>query len=171
MAESDSTFGLCECGCGRPTNIAKSTNRAWGHVKGQPVRFLRGHLKRQRTHLHVYLKRWVNGSTKAAHIVVAEAAIGKQMPIGAQVHHVDGDKQNNRPANLVICQDAEYHMLLHARQRIVAAGGHPDVHRICGRCKALKTIPEMVASKSIGNYRCRDCQRERNRIYRSKERT
>lgn len=34
---------LCECGCGNPVPIARETNRKVGHIKGQPVRFIRGH--------------------------------------------------------------------------------------------------------------------------------
>jgi HNH endonuclease len=37
---------LCECGCGEPTKIATQTSKQYGHVKGQPVRFLRGHSAR-----------------------------------------------------------------------------------------------------------------------------
>lgn len=37
---------LCECGCGEPVSIAKQTSRAFGHVKGQPVRFRPGHYAR-----------------------------------------------------------------------------------------------------------------------------
>jgi hypothetical protein len=33
----------CECGCGQATKIAKKTNRHYGRVKGQPMRFLSGH--------------------------------------------------------------------------------------------------------------------------------
>lgn len=44
---------LCECGCGQPTELAKKTNRAWGHIKGEPLRFVHGHQGRsQRTHGH-----------------------------------------------------------------------------------------------------------------------
>jgi hypothetical protein len=35
--------GLCECGCGQRTTIAAETDRRSGRVKGQPVRFIRGH--------------------------------------------------------------------------------------------------------------------------------
>jgi transposase-like protein len=38
--------GLCECGCGEPSPIASKTNRALGHIKGQPVRFINGHRSR-----------------------------------------------------------------------------------------------------------------------------
>lgn len=37
---------LCECGCGQPTRIAKVNDRRYGHVKGQGVRFLKGHSHR-----------------------------------------------------------------------------------------------------------------------------
>lgn len=37
---------LCECGCGNPAPIAKATNKKWGHVKGQPSRFVHGHHNR-----------------------------------------------------------------------------------------------------------------------------
>jgi hypothetical protein len=42
MADSDS-IKLCECGCGKPAPIAKRTNNKFGHVRGEPVRFYRGH--------------------------------------------------------------------------------------------------------------------------------
>jgi HNH endonuclease len=35
--------GLCECGCGLATPIAKVTNRKRGYIKGQPQRFVKGH--------------------------------------------------------------------------------------------------------------------------------
>jgi HNH endonuclease len=35
--------GSCLCGCGRPTRLATQTISKWGHIKGQPVRFLPGH--------------------------------------------------------------------------------------------------------------------------------
>lgn len=36
--------GLCECGCGQRTPISKKTRGERGIVKGQPVRFIRGHM-------------------------------------------------------------------------------------------------------------------------------
>ena len=33
----------CECGCGQPAPIAKTTNRRDGRIKGQPARFISGH--------------------------------------------------------------------------------------------------------------------------------
>lgn len=73
------------------------------------------------------------GSTKAEHIVIAEAAMGKTLPVGAEVHHVDENKANNAPSNLVICPDRAYHQLLHRRMRALEACGHAD-WRKCHRC-------------------------------------
>lgn len=35
--------GLCECGCGNAAPLARQTNLKYGHVAGEPVRFVHGH--------------------------------------------------------------------------------------------------------------------------------
>ncbi len=40
---NEPTIHLCECGCGKPTNIATKTNKTAGWIKGEPLRFLHGH--------------------------------------------------------------------------------------------------------------------------------
>ena len=62
---------LCECGCGQVTAIARDTNPRWGHVRGRPFRFVRGHnfhTKESRTALAVRNK----GNTHA---------LGRKRPI------------------------------------------------------------------------------------------
>jgi 5-methylcytosine-specific restriction endonuclease McrA len=39
----DNTSGLCMCGCGQRTSIAKQSDKRDGVVKGQPLRFVKGH--------------------------------------------------------------------------------------------------------------------------------
>ena len=41
---------LCECGCGNPAPIAKQTSSYRGRVKGQPLRFINGHNRGNRSH-------------------------------------------------------------------------------------------------------------------------
>jgi hypothetical protein len=35
--------GLCQCGCGQPAPIAARTVKSRGRIKGQPMKFIRGH--------------------------------------------------------------------------------------------------------------------------------
>ncbi len=96
------------------------------------------------------------------HIVIAEAALGKPLPLSVEIHHVDGNKRNNANRNLVICQDREYHLLLHVRARIVRAGGDPNTQRLCSGCKALKPFAAFNKAKADKAYglqgQCRECQ-------------
>lgn len=77
----------------------------------------------------------VDGKQKREHITIAEKALGKPLPIGACVHHVDENRANNRNDNLVICPDNSYHMALHMRLRALRACGNSDWHKclFCGK--------------------------------------
>lgn len=44
---------------------------------------------------------------KYEHVHIAEKALGKAIPKGSVVHHVDENPANNAAENLVICQDAK----------------------------------------------------------------
>jgi len=48
------------------------------------------------------------------HIVIIEREIGKRIPNGMVVHHIDGNKRNNKRDNLFLCTVSE-HNNLHAR--------------------------------------------------------
>ena len=39
--------GLCQCGCGERTPVALSTSHKWGHVAGQPRKYMPGHSNRR----------------------------------------------------------------------------------------------------------------------------
>lgn len=81
-----------------------------------------------------YLFRSIDGRTVYEHVAIAERALGKPLPPGAEVHHCNGDPADNRPGNLVICPDHAYHMLLHQRERALIACGHADWRpcKVCG---------------------------------------
>lgn len=57
------------------------------------------------------------GRIKYEHVWIAEAALGRAMKFGEEVHHVDGNPANNDPSNLIICPSRSYHKLLHKRER------------------------------------------------------
>jgi hypothetical protein len=68
-------------------------------------------------HIDGYWIQKINGESELRHRVIAEKALGKKLPPGAEVHHVDEDKSNDSNNNLVICQNRSYHKLLHKRAR------------------------------------------------------
>lgn len=129
--------GYCQCGCGNKTNLAVKTWPRWGYVKGKPMRFLVGHSSRVRDYRGEKNPRWSGGRSVSSggyvrrytpghpradrsgrvleHILVAEKALGKMLPPGTEVHHVNGDKSDNRNSNLVVCPDGGYHQLLEVR--------------------------------------------------------
>lgn len=95
------------------------------------------------------------------HIFIAEIALGRFMPRGVIVHHHDKDRSNNANDNLVICEDTNYHHILHERMRIIEYGGDPNNDLVCGKCRRClpKSMFFVDKSRSRGfTYRCRNCQ-------------
>lgn len=105
-----------------------STHTHWNHdgvalhYKGYKLRRFMGHPRGDKS------------SFVLEHILIAEWVLGRSLKDEEQVHHVDEDKGNNSPSNLVICPDAAYHKLLHRRAAAVQAG-FPARYRRCKFCK------------------------------------
>lgn len=159
--------GFCLCGCGQRTAVASKTDYRRGAVKGLPMNYVESH--NSRITRRSYVRHRINGESVQEHVAVATRALGKPLPRGAEVHHVDENKRNNAGRNLVVCQDRSYHQLLHVRARVVRAGGNPNTQRICSRCRLLKSFGEFSkcgANKSGGlNRTCRACQAEYRKTY------
>jgi len=92
------------------------------------------------------------------YILVAEKALGKPLPSKVAIHHVgslDDDKL------IVICENNAYHLILHARKRIVEAGGNPNTQKICSKCKNVKDrilFNHTTQGDGRSNY-CKECER------------
>jgi hypothetical protein len=134
----------CQCGCGQEAPISKYTDKRHGAVKGQSLKFIVGHnlgkgpactfwkggrSKTKAGYVTVYMPDHPRAHKGHVfeHIIIAEKALGKQLPPKAVVHH-------HNPMQLVICQDQAYHLLLHRRKRAIAACGHANWRR-CWVCK------------------------------------
>ena len=137
----------CLCGCGASVSLGRS------FVSGHNLRTL----KRTRIHRQRIADaqrrawrtkrvrkpigtKWVDsggyvrvkvvtgkGRWKLEHVMVVERELGRPLRRGEIVHHVNGDRQDNRPENLYLCRDHSHHNEVHrseaAALRVLLATG------------------------------------------------
>jgi hypothetical protein len=174
--------GFCQCGCGERTSIAKRTRPQSQTVKGEPQRFVFGHALRGRNREKSV--NWKGGRRKDKdgcilikdpshlradsytgyvyeHILVAEKALGKPLTIDIIVHHFNEVRSDNRPENLVICQDENYHRLLHKRTRAFKECGHAGWLK-CQFCKQYDDPKNMIIKQRSGRRMGQTQARHRN---------
>ena len=96
------------------------------------------------------------------HRIIAAAALGKPLPKGVEIHHVDGNGRNNEHENLVICPDKSYHRLLHRRANALAATGNPNFRK-CNHCKQWGDPSLMFICGKVALHR--PCKAEKERTY------
>jgi hypothetical protein len=105
------------------------------------------------------------------HRLRAERALGKPLPLGVVVHHADGTKQDDAP--LVICENEQYHRLLHKLLRIHQAGGNPWTDRICPECQRVLPFAQFPGGHAMkrSQARCHVCNRAHVRAANARKRT
>jgi hypothetical protein len=120
--------------CGEPHKPHKPSSRfcskscAWAATKGPDYNAQisrdsashRGDLQRGRGEGKTYRK--LNG--RHEHRVIAEQKLGRRLRRGEVVHHIDGDRFNNDPANLEVMTQAE-----HMREHGLGIPGKPLSHQ------------------------------------------
>lgn len=60
-----------------------------------------------------YILVCINGKQRYQHIVIAEKALGRRLKKGEIVHHLNGDRSDNKNGNLLVCL-SPYHKYLHS---------------------------------------------------------
>ena len=159
--------GLCHCGCGQKTTIARKTNTAKGWIKGQPISYIQYHNMR----LHP-LRKCTNWKGDA----VGESAarlrahrlyrnIGPCTMCGnlkSERHHKDGNPRNNNSENIqILCH--YHHMEVDGRLKQVAgfAAKRKETHICAGRgeqwpirCETCGQYISYETGKQVGGNAC-----------------
>ena len=122
--------GICMCGCGGAAPIAKVSRD--GYKKGEPKRFIQYHNCCGEGECN---PRWNKGRTINGngyvmisapdhpradkygyvyeHILVLEKVMGRPILRTEAIHHLDGNKSNNDPKNLVLFATMGMHTKFH----------------------------------------------------------
>lgn len=110
---------------------------------------------------HGYVVISSDGIQRSEHVQIVERVLGRSLPKGAEIHHVNEKRNDNRNCNLVVCPSSAYHRLLHQRTRAYNACGHANWLK-CKICKQYSAPDQIITRKDAGNFH-RDCFNRYNR--------
>jgi hypothetical protein len=166
----------CECGCGQPPPLAKASDKTRGYVRGEPIRFVKGHNAKLWTARPVEERFWekvdtsgdcwlwkagishqgygrfspTRDKTGAAHRYSYELVNGP-IPEGLVIDHLCAVKACVNPSHLEAVTTAE-----NIRR------AHPSI--VTNRCKyGHEYTPENTGVTAAGFRQCRACARIRSR--------
>lgn len=173
-------YGLCYCGCGEKTKLATQSSVRDGWIKGQPIKFIRGHnngsgknnpnWKNGKTihkckstcYFLIYLPEHPRSNHKGyimEHILITEKINNGPLPRGAVVHHIDGNGLNNNENNLMIFQSSTEHNIYHRKERAFKICGHDD-WRKCKYCKRYDSVENLHMELSGNGGYHKKCKKE-----------
>jgi hypothetical protein len=97
-----------------------------------------------------YVAIGIGAAKKQEHVLIVEMVLGRTLPRGVEVHHVNEIKTDNRNENFVVCQDRAYHNLIHMRTKAHDACGNAS-YRKCVHCKSYDDPVNMTRTGNPTN--------------------
>lgn len=158
----------CQCGCGGTTKDPHK-NYMRGHTPHSiesRIKMSNSMYKGSKTidsHGYLRVRYGGVGKTTKEQRLIAEKVLGKKLKDSYKVHHVNGNRSDNRNCNLVICEDNAYHFLLHKRERAYRACGNVN-WRKCEICKQWDDPRNLVIKECDRHCYHRECYRSRDRL-------
>jgi len=161
--------GLCKCGCGGKTGIARQNDFKNGYTKGEHVYYIRGHVKynggiARHSKGYVLIKKTDHPRADVRgyvfeHILVMEKSIGRHIKTHECVHHIDEAPNNNNLSNLFLCRDNAEHKTIHLQKRAAVACGN-QFWRKCRLCKVYDDTDKMYFNPANNSYHHRACYKK-----------
>ena len=99
-----------------------------------------------KTHIRA-IQKLKNGKLVQEHRYIVEQILGKPLDKKHPIHHINEDRSDNRSCNLVVCEDAQYHKLLHTRLEAYKACGNVTWKK-CKYCKQYDNPSNLIEVKS-----------------------
>lgn len=91
-----------------------------------------------------------DGRRRQRAVLIAERVLGKKLPKGAIVHHVNENPLDDRNENLVILENQGLHNIIHSRMKALSATGNPRAEP-CRFCHCYE-LPGVLLTNGTNHY-------------------